>query len=823
LAVGEFRGVLAWGALVVLAALLVGFFWWGYGLGEYNIFQYQQEYHWEAPKNLFLTVGLGRMLFELKLWLYLLVALAFFTCDWLAVGALSARLSRTPLPRTLAATARNFSPFLGLVWFLYLLVRAQEPNLAPLFIFIFALAWHLALQSLAIAAGWRAPASPMRARRPGASPAPLLTSSPARLFTPRRWVATAVVAAVAAGTFALFSWLNLRGYAALHVGYGDSGMFTTILYNTLHGRPFFADTVTVTSEASAKNYLGWHFSPGLLVLLPIFWLFPRHETLLVLHALFLTLAAFPIYLAARRLSGSALLGGALACGYLVAPALSHANWGNTYGFQPYSLVVLVVAWTLWAVVAERWRWLGLCVAVGLLLEEQYALILVGLGAWLVLRSLLTGGRRWLLGVALGLTGLVWFACAAYWWMPWFGAAKVSARYHAYLGATPAAMLLAVPGALLRALADWNRWEYVIHLMLPVGGLALLAPEVLLVGGPLFLIIILADNPAKYSLILGHQGPLLPMVALAAAAGARRLLERPWLRKVVSLGGEAGAKPAVLRVALAVLVVAGSLASGYFFAVSPLSRAYARASFELRYRDRLVKELEARIPQEASVCATFRVASHFAVREHLYLFPVDFDPARYPQNLGDPDFIILDFAENWTHPGAVVRGRDALWRDPHRRLLYAEEGFLLYGRGPARSAGTRRSEVLSRVSAAGAQPRQPLGQDCGFGVVLVGTDSAVTPAEPNLLRVTYYWLLREPLAEQLFVRGSVRQGERAPRRFHLMFLNGLVPPGELPVGAVVTQTNTLELSEDVTQVPVTAEVLGLVAVPEVGLGDERSGP
>jgi uncharacterized membrane protein len=799
-------------ALVLVTALLVGFFWWGYGLGQYNIFFYQQEYHWEAPKDVFLTVGPGRMLLGLKLWLYLLVSLAFFACDWLAVGALCARLWRTPLSRTLAAGARNFAPFLGLLWFLYVVARGREAHLslAPLFIFIFSLAWHLGLQSLAIAAAW--------GERPIAPPAPaaLVEGKPGKPAW--QWVPTAAVAVVAAGTFALFSWLSLRGYAALHVGYGDSGMFSTILYNTLHGRPFFADTVTVTAEAAAKNYLGWHFSPGLLLLLPIFWLFPHHETLLMLHALFLTLAALPIYLAARRLSGSALLGAALACGYLVAAPLSHANWGNTYGFQPYSMVVLVTAWTLWAVVTERWRWLALCVAVGLVLEEQYALILVGLGAWLVVRALMNRGRGWLLGAGLGLVGAVWFACAVYWWMPWFGAAKVSARYHAYLGTTPAAMLLALPGALLRALADWNRWEYIIHLMLPVGGLALVAPEVLLVVGPLFLGIILADNPAKYSLILGHQGPLLPVVALAAAAGARRVLEHPWLKRVVSLGGETAAKPEALSAALAVLVLAGSLASGYFFAVSPLSRTYMRGTFQLRYRDRLVKELGARIPQDASVCATFRLASHFAIREHLYLFPVDFDPARYPQNLGDPDFIILDFGENWTHPGAVVRGRDALWGDPQRRLLYAEEGFLLYGRGL-----NNPSAVLSEISAPSAQPRQPLNQDCGFGVTLVGTDSAVSPAEPRLLRVTYYWLLGEPLTKQLFVRVSVRQGEAPAKRFDFMFLNGVVPPGALPAGAVVTQTNTLELSEAVTRVPVTAEVSGLAPVPGAGVGGEGAGP
>ncbi|MCK4298690.1 MAG: hypothetical protein KAX80_04115, partial [Planctomycetes bacterium] len=196
-----------------------------------------------------------------------------------------------------------------------------------------------------------------------------------------------------------------------------------------------------------------------------------------------------------------------------------------------------------------------------------------------------------------------------------------------------------------------------------------------------------------------------------------------------------------------------------------------------------------------------------VREHLYLYPLDFDPAGYPENLGDPDYVLLDFTENWTHPGAVVPGRDALWNDPGRRLLFAEEGFLLYGRGP-----NNRRQVLQDITATAPVPRRPLNQDCGFGVILVGTDSAIDPTTPDVLRVTYYWLPTQPLDRQLFVAASARQGQTPPQRFFHVFANGKVPPAELAVGEVFTQTNALHLSRDVRQVPVEVQVLGLAVVP-----------
>lgn len=806
---------LFWSAvgLVVVAGLLLGFFWWGYWLGDYSLFEYQREYRWDAPRDLFLEVGPGRMLLELKLWLYLVAGVGFLVlCDWLPVSALRARSARTELSRELIADAVTFAPFLGLFYFLFVIASAREPTLASLFIFIAVLGWHLALQASALAA----------------TVATAAAASDIGGWAKRRSgrTAGAVVLLVALLTFAAFAWMNLRGYQSLRVGYKDSGMFATILYNTLHGKPFFADTVVVAS----RHYLGRHFSPGLLFLVPVFYLFPRHETLLVLHALFLTAAAVPIYLACRRLSRSALVGAALTCGYLVAAPLSHANWGNTYGFQPYSMVVLAVGWTLWAVVAGRRGWLAALVVLGLLLEEQYALVLVGLGGWLLVGGARPGGRGGRrLGAVLSAVGLVWFLCAVFWWMPWFGGGRVVSRYYGYLGATPGEVLWRLPGALARALADWHRWQYALHLLLPVGFLVLAAPGPLLVGAPLFLAIILADNPAKYSLILGHQGTLLPVVALSAALGAGRIMERPRLGRLLGLraGGAAGSLP--LKVGLAVLVSAASLGSGYFFAVSPLSRVFPKETFKVTYRDRLVKDIQALVPQEASLCATFRVASHFALRRHLYLYPLDFDPAGYPDNLGDPDYVLLDFAENWTHPGAVVPGRDVLWRDPGRRLLYAREGFLLYGRGE-----NNRAEVLAGIRAEGARPRRPLNQDCGSGVLLVGTDSAIDPARPNLLRVTYYWRLTRPLRRQLFVTVEARQGRAPPRRFHHLLCNGKVPPEALPVDTLLKQTNTLELDGDVREEPVEVAVIEVAPIPSPneepagrglreGLGEPGSSP
>ena len=106
---------------------------------------------------------------------------------------------------------------------------------------------------------------------------------------------------------------------AVHDGYGtpgyDMGIFDQGVW--LLSR-FHAPFVTVMG----RNLFGDHTSFILLLAVPLYWVWPHAQTLLVLQTCLLAAAAVPVYLLALRRTTSVLIATALAAAYLLNPAVA---------------------------------------------------------------------------------------------------------------------------------------------------------------------------------------------------------------------------------------------------------------------------------------------------------------------------------------------------------------------------------------------------------------------------------------------------------------------------------------------------------------------
>src|SRR5438132_10095971 len=100
-----------------------------------------------------------------------------------------------------------------------------------------------------------------------------------------------IVAAVALTYFVLYSVLSVLRHMTYHSFGPDLGIFDQVFWNTTRGR-FFESTMSLV-QAQPHSYLGDHFSPVYLLLVPFYALIPRPETLLVIQTLFLALGVWP--------------------------------------------------------------------------------------------------------------------------------------------------------------------------------------------------------------------------------------------------------------------------------------------------------------------------------------------------------------------------------------------------------------------------------------------------------------------------------------------------------------------------------------------------
>lgn len=431
---------------------------------------------------------------------------------------------------------------------------------------------------------------------------------------------------------------------------------------------------TLAPPYAEQHWLGFHFSPILYALAPLFALFPHPETLVAVQSLALAGAAIPVYAAARALHigerGALLVGAA----YLLHPYLTNAM---VWDFHEASLGVLWMSCGLWAVAARRWRMLVVFCILLLLTKEHYGLSVAGFGMLWAMKH----NRRE--GVFLALFGLAAMVLVMGVVMPHFrgGAANVmlasgsdSDRYSWLF--TPARWPEVLPGLQLEV-AVLALSLLAFFLFIPLFALAWCLP-----GVADAMIVALSEPGFFRSLYSYHCAALIPVLAVASAAGFPAFAARCKLR----IGG---------------LIVGVMLLGAYV--LSPLPLPFARNIWELstprwalKEEDRkAIAEIAARVPEEAAFAAQSNIGTFFYPRRQLYVFPMtaeadyvalrlDFPFWKSPVVMGAP----------YSVPARVYREYAVqLLANKQRGIVYWQYPWLLLQRGAPDISKQARYDVL----------------------------------------------------------------------------------------------------------------------------------
>ena len=187
--------------------------------------------------------------------------------------------------------------------------------------------------------------------------------------------------------FVLTLGLTLHRHFTFYSSY-DQGIFNQVFWNGTQGN-FFQSTlssqlstnVVHSGEVPKVDYhrLGQHFTPALLLWLPIYYLFPHPATLTVLQAIFITAAGLVLYALARIYLEPAIAL-MLSLSFYCANAVLGPSLAN---FHDISQIPLFVFGLLWAMEKRRW-WLFWILAVCILaVREDSGITLFGVGVYLI--------------------------------------------------------------------------------------------------------------------------------------------------------------------------------------------------------------------------------------------------------------------------------------------------------------------------------------------------------------------------------------------------------------------------------------------------------
>ncbi len=459
----------------------------------------------------------------------------------------------------------------------------------------------------------------------------------------RRWREGAAKLFAGLGVLALwvgygwyFSRLAVINHHALNTRTIDLGIYDNIFYQSSHGHPLACSFVKAGYHGSA------HFDPILVVLSPLYLLYPRAEFLLVLQTVWVGAGVVPVYLLARGRAVGRLGAVALAAMYALYPALHGANM---YEFHSLTLVVPLMLWLIHFLEAGRFTGYWMLLPVVLFVREDVAILMCFVGLYAIL------GRRprcTRLGWTTIVVSVLYFMVVKRFFMTSadvFNSGNKDAYSFAYYydDLIPnhngvGGMLISLvtdPIFVLKTTLGEPKILYLLTLFVPVVFLPFVARpgRVMLVWGLFFCL--LASRGAVYSVHFQYSALIIPIVFAVTPAALAQIEDGPLVR-AAGLDGARLGRSLLFAAFVSSLLVSwkfGALVENATFrgGFTPLARSLGPKETETYA---WIREQVDKLPIHASVGLTQRTGAHAANRHAAYY---------YPEHLG-VEWLFIDEAE-----------------------------------------------------------------------------------------------------------------------------------------------------------------------------------
>jgi uncharacterized membrane protein len=379
------------------------------------------------------------------------------------------------------------------------------------------------------------------------------------------------------------------------------------------------------------HYFGNHMRLLMVLLAPIYAVFPSCATLLVIQVVGVAFGALPVWWLARRELRNGFAAVCFAALYLLYPALGYVC---LYEFHPEALTITTLLFTFYFLWVGRWRWMAVTAVLSLLGKEDVAVVVLAMAVYaLALRR----PRRWTYAAILATLAVASLVLSFVVVMPPLNQGKVGLEsIYARWGETTGQALVGMARHPLRAvhalvatpgdpLDTRLKLEYYVQILGPVMLLPLLSPPALALALPAVAQHLLSARITEHTVVYHYTTHVIPFVILASVLGLRNLVG--WLagRRKVDGAPRARGRAWSLPVVLAVSAVGISLVCNGLFGpvwgrgilqshrISEPTWPTSRDRTLAGYMDQMV----ARVPARAAIAADFRVQPRLCNRRDIH--------------------------------------------------------------------------------------------------------------------------------------------------------------------------------------------------------------
>jgi uncharacterized membrane protein len=401
-----------------------------------------------------------------------------------------------------------------------------------------------------------------------------------------------------------FSTAEIMIYQSFRIFTWDLGIFNQAFWNTLHGK-FLYYTSEIGVYTKTGCFLAAHFSPTILLALPLYAIYPTGENLLIISTLIVAIGALPIYEIANFFLKNEKAAATIGILYLLHPSLQGVTLS---GFSPEPFAVTLFAFILYYLIKVDLKKLALALPLGLMTHEASAPVIAAIGVYGMLQHRSVKSKGFQASLIVLATSIPYFFFAHYMRL-FFGWTGRSSLWHewAVVGANsvselPLKIILNPIGALNALASDWTaKLLYMILLLLPVLFIPLLGLKGLIPATPYLSISLLSTYRLYYSLE-GHYGAFIaPFIFLGFIHG------------LTKLKGINNMKISVVKL------------SAFAFLITLIVFATMLPTVYSQYQvfnpndehNSIIKSFISRIPQNASVLTQSNIFPHISNRPNAY--------------------------------------------------------------------------------------------------------------------------------------------------------------------------------------------------------------
>ncbi|MEM2424953.1 MAG: DUF2079 domain-containing protein [Candidatus Bathyarchaeia archaeon] len=343
----------------------------------------------------------------------------------------------------------------------------------------------------------------------------------------------------------IVSSLGIMDHYSFYTNAWDLGAYAQALYSTLNGKLLYYTVESVGNPS--RSLFGIHFTPFLLLLVPIYAVYQNPIILLVLRPVAISLGLIPLYLilSMNDISKRRFVI-VFAIIYLVyPPTLTPISNFDVLAFLP-----ALFLFALYYFEKRNYLRAYLFILLSLMINEFVSLIVVATAIYVLLadwrKNLEILKRKKvnsniIFSIALLLTGVLWFILASS-VITYFNPAALRTKWEwGELGSGPGEIILSVlinPSKALNALLNdgQRKFLYIVALLGPLAFTSLLEPLALIMALPWLAASLLSINPLYYSVETQYPAFVSPFIFFSAIKGIRKIINfnTDLMKRIVTL-------------------------------------------------------------------------------------------------------------------------------------------------------------------------------------------------------------------------------------------------------------------------------------------------